>query len=44
MGCNEIQGWLVSPACPLEEFLDFWKGWVHRPLALVDQVRALGTV
>jgi diguanylate cyclase (GGDEF)-like protein/PAS domain S-box-containing protein len=42
VGCDEIQGWLVSPACPLEEFLVFWQGWVQRPLALVDQVRALG--
>ena len=42
VGCDEIQGWLVSPACPLDEFLVFWKGWVQRPLALVEQVRALG--
>ena len=42
VGCDEIQGWLVSPACPLDEFLVFWKGWMHRPLALVEQVRALG--
>ena len=42
VGCDEIQGWLVSPACPLGEFLVFWKGWVQRPLALVEQVRALG--
>ena len=42
MGCDEIQGWLVSPACPIDEFLAFWKGWVQRPLALVEQVRALG--
>jgi len=42
VGCDEIQGWLVSPACPLDEFLAFRKGWVHKPLALVDQVRALG--
>ena len=42
VGCDEIQGWLVSPACPLDEFLVFWKDWVHRPLALVEQVRALG--
>ena len=41
VGCDEIQGWLVSPACPIDEFLVFWKGWVHRPLALVEQVRAL---
>ena len=44
VGCDEIQGWLVSPACPIDEFLVFWKGWVHRPLALVEQVRALGAV
>ena len=43
VGCDEIQGWLVSPACPIDEFLVFWKAWMHRPLALVDQVRALGT-
>ena len=43
VGCDEIQGWLVSPACPIDEFLVFWKGWVQRPLALVEQVRALGT-
>jgi len=42
VGCDEIQGWLVSPACPLDEFLAFRKGWVHKPLALVEQVRALG--
>ena len=42
VGCDEIQGWLVSPACPLDEFLVFWKGWVQKPLALVEQVRALG--
>ena len=42
VGCDEIQGWLVAPACPLDEFLLFWRGWVQRPLALVDQVRALG--
>ena len=42
VGCDEIQGWLVSPACPLDEFLVFWKDWVQRPLALVEQVRALG--
>jgi len=44
VGCDEIQGWLVSPACPLDEFLAFRKGWVHKPLALVEQVRALGAV
>jgi len=43
VGCDEIQGWLVSPACPLDEFLAFRKGWVHKPLALVEQVRALGS-
>ncbi len=43
VGCDEIQGWLVSPACPIDEFLVFWKDWVQRPLALVEQVRALGT-
>ncbi|MCK9684461.1 putative bifunctional diguanylate cyclase/phosphodiesterase [Scleromatobacter humisilvae] len=43
VGCDEVQGWLVSPACPLDEFLVFWKGWLQRPLALVEQVRALGT-
>ncbi len=42
VGCDEIQGWLVSAACPIDEFLVFWKGWVQRPLALVEQVRALG--
>ena len=42
VGCDEIQGWLVSPACPIDEFLVFWKDWMHRPLALVEQVRALG--
>jgi len=42
VGCDEIQGWIVSPACPLDEFLAFRKGWVHKPLALVEQVRALG--
>jgi len=42
VGCDEIQGWLVSPACPLEEFLAFWRDWMHRPLALVDRVRELG--
>jgi len=41
VGCDEIQGWLVSPACAIDDFLVFWKGWVHRPLALVEQVRAL---
>jgi len=44
VGCDEIQGWLVSPACPLDEFLAFRKGWAHKPLALVEQVRALGAV
>jgi diguanylate cyclase (GGDEF)-like protein len=44
VGCDEVQGWLVSPACPLDEFLAFRKGWVHKPLALVEQVRALGAV
>ena len=44
VGCDEIQGWLVSPACPIDEFLVFWKDWMHRPLALVEQVRALGAV
>ena len=44
VGCDEIQGWLVSPACPIDEFLAFRKGWVHKPLALVEQVRALGAV
>jgi diguanylate cyclase (GGDEF)-like protein len=44
VGCDEIQGWLVSPACPLDEFLAFRKGWVQKPLALVEQVRALGAV
>jgi diguanylate cyclase (GGDEF)-like protein len=42
VGCDEVQGWLVSPACPIDEFLVFWKDWAHRPLALVEQVRALG--
>jgi diguanylate cyclase (GGDEF)-like protein/PAS domain S-box-containing protein len=42
VGCDEIQGWLVSPACPLDEFLGFWQDWLHRPLALVDRVRTLG--
>ncbi len=42
VGCDEIQGWLVSPACPVDEFLAFWKRWSQRPLALVEQVRALG--
>jgi len=42
VGCDEIQGWLVSPACPLDEFLAFRKDWVQRPLALVEQVRAVG--
>ena len=41
VGCDEIQGWLVSPACPIEQFLVFWKAWVHKPLALVGQVRAV---
>ena len=44
VGCDEIQGWLVSPACPIDEFLVFWRGWVQRPLALVEQVRAFGSV
>ena len=44
VGCDEIQGWLVSPAVPIDEFLAFWKDWTHRPLALVEQVRALGAV
>ena len=44
VGCDEIQGWLVSPACPLDEFLAFRKGWAQKPLALVEQVRALGAV
>jgi len=44
VGCDEIQGWLVSPACPHEEFLEFWRDWVHHPLALVERVRALGAV
>jgi diguanylate cyclase (GGDEF)-like protein len=43
VGCDEIQGWLVSPAIPIEEFMGFWKAWAHKPLALVEQVRALGT-
>jgi diguanylate cyclase (GGDEF)-like protein/PAS domain S-box-containing protein len=43
VGCDEIQGWLVSPACPIDEFLVFWRGWLQRPLALVEQIRALGT-
>jgi len=42
VGCDEIQGWLVAPACPLDEFLGFWRDWLHRPLALVDRVRTLG--
>ena len=42
VGCDEVQGWLVSPACPLDEFLAFRRGWVQKPLALVEQVRALG--
>jgi diguanylate cyclase (GGDEF)-like protein/PAS domain S-box-containing protein len=42
VGCDEIQGWLVSPACPIDEFLVFWSGWKQRPLALVEQIRALG--
>jgi len=42
VGCDEIQGWLVAAACPLDEFLEFWRDWVHRPLALVDRVRELG--
>jgi len=42
VGCDEIQGWLVSPACPLDEFLAFRKAWAHKPLALVEQARALG--
>ena len=41
VGCDEIQGWLVSPACPIDQFLAFWKDWTQRPLALVQQVRAL---
>ncbi len=41
VGCDEIQGWLVSPARPLDQFLAFWKDWVHKPLALVEQVRAV---
>jgi len=41
VGCDEIQGWLVSPACAIDDFLVFWKGWVQRPLALVERVRAL---
>ena len=44
VGCDEIQGWLVSPACPIDEFLAFWKGWVQQPLALVERIRALGAV
>jgi EAL domain-containing protein (putative c-di-GMP-specific phosphodiesterase class I) len=43
VGCDEIQGWLVSPAIPIDEFMAFWKAWAHKPLALVEQVRALGT-
>ena len=42
VGCDEIQGWLVAPAVPIDEFVVFWHGWSQRPLALVDQVRALG--
>jgi EAL domain-containing protein (putative c-di-GMP-specific phosphodiesterase class I) len=42
VGCDEIQGWLVAAACPLDEFLAFWHDWVHRPLALVDRVREVG--
>ena len=42
VGCDEIQGWLVAPAIPIDEFVVFWKAWVHKPLALVGQVRALG--
>jgi diguanylate cyclase (GGDEF)-like protein/PAS domain S-box-containing protein len=42
VGCDEIQGWLISPACPLADFLAFRHDWAQRPLALVEQVRALG--
>ena len=44
VGCDEIQGWLVSAACPIDEFVLFWRRWVQRPLALVEQVRSLGAV
>jgi EAL domain-containing protein (putative c-di-GMP-specific phosphodiesterase class I) len=27
VGCDEIQGWLVSPACTLDEFLAFWTAY-----------------
>ena len=42
VGCDEVQGWLVSPACPLDEFLAFWHDWSQRPLALMEEIRALG--
>jgi diguanylate cyclase (GGDEF)-like protein/PAS domain S-box-containing protein len=42
VGCDEIQGWLVSPACPIDEFLAFWHDWSQRPLALMEEIRALG--
>jgi len=42
VGCDEVQGWLISPACPIDEFLAFWHDWSQRPLALVEQIRALG--
>jgi EAL domain-containing protein (putative c-di-GMP-specific phosphodiesterase class I) len=42
VGCDEVQGWLVSPACPIDEFLAFWHDWSQRPLALMEEIRALG--
>jgi EAL domain-containing protein (putative c-di-GMP-specific phosphodiesterase class I) len=42
VGCDEVQGWLVSPACPIDEFLAFWHDWAQRPLALMEEIRALG--
>jgi diguanylate cyclase (GGDEF)-like protein len=42
VGCDEVQGYLVSPPCALDEFLAFRRDWAARPLALVEQVRALG--
>ncbi|MEP6503656.1 MAG: EAL domain-containing protein [Betaproteobacteria bacterium] len=44
VGCDEVQGYLVSPPCALDEFLAFRRDWAARPLALVEQVRALGAV
>lgn len=39
---EQFQGWLVSPACPIDELLVFGHDWSQRPLALMEEIRALG--